>query len=481
MNETIYNVQTPKTRHSKWTFFSNALSQIPSSTIGAVQGGFLLFYYEVIIGLDIWLVFIAMSIFTIYNAINDPIFAFLIDRNLWFTKKWGRRFPWIAIGIVPWTLSIYLIYSVPDIDVSTNPWPIFFWLLISLFVLDTFSTLVHINYSVLRPDKFRTEEERRTFTKYYVPIDISAIILGMILPALFIDVIPGDKKSSYQIMAAVVAIFSLIFAILSLPGNREDQVIIDMYFSTKTNKKRMNFFKAFKEAITSRSFMVYFIYGLSYGISLAIIVSNLVYVTTFVLQVGSDVYIIILGLYLIGTLISVPFWLKYIKKVNDIKKAFVVAGFAYCIALFPLTFFQGLIDLIIMAFILGIASGGTTTFLFTILFPSVVDDFAVKTETNQKAVLLGISALLGRLTATVDELIFSIVHDLTGFIAGHDNYDSMAAIASNMDLVLIGIRLLQGIIPAFVLLIGTVIFWLFFPLTQDRVYENKLKLRELGL
>jgi len=469
MNETINNAQSPKTRHSKWTFLSNATFQLPSTMISAVLGGFLLFYYEVVIGLNVWLIVLAMSIFTVYNAINDPIIGFLVDRNIRFTRKWGRRFPWIIIGIIPWTLSVYLIFSVPDIDASANPWPIVGWLLLTLFVLDTFATLVNINVGALRPDKFRTEEERRRFSKYYTPIDILAIILGMLLPALFIDVIPGDKKASYQIMGGMIAIISLLFAFLSLPGNREDKIIIDRYFSTD-HDKRMNFFKATKEALKLKSFVVFFIFAMCYGITIALIVTNMIYITTFVLQVSAFTYLIILGLYLLGTFISIPFWLKYLKKINNNKKAFVVGGLAYCAALIPLTFFQGLNDLLIMAFILGFASGGLNTFTSTIIFPSVVDDFVVKTGKNQKGVLFGIWALLVRLVETLDELIFAIVHTITEF--ENDPYSASA---------IFGIRLLQGIIPAVVLLVGILVFWKFFPLTQDVILKNKAELEKLGL
>jgi Na+/melibiose symporter-like transporter len=50
----------------------------------------------------------------------------------------------------------------------------------------------------------------------------------------------------------------------------------------------------------------------------------------------------------------------------------------------------------------------------------------------------------------------------------------------NIGLVLIGIRLLQGFIPALVLLFGVLIMWKFFPLTQERILENKVKMKELG-
>ncbi len=477
----IKNVQSPKTRHSKWIFLSNAFFQLPDSIIGGVYSGFLLFYYEVVIGLSAWGVFLALSIFAVYSAISNPILGFLVDRNTRFTRKWGRRFPWILISIIPWPLSVYLLFSAPDIDVSANPWPIFGWLILSLLVLNTFSTLVHVNNSALRVDKFRTKEERRTFAKYYTPIDMLANILGLLLPALFIDIIPGDPKTSFAIMGGIVAIISLLFAILYLPSAREDKIMIDRYFSTKTDYKRMNLLKAFIELIKSKSFMVWFIFGMCYAISLSILVANMSYTTNFVLQVGYDTYILILGIFLMGTLISLPFWLKYIKKINNNKKAFVVASLAPCAALIPLTFFQELFDLLIMAFILGFAYGGTNAYSTAILFPSVVEDFIVKTGKNQKGVLIGISAFLGRLVSTIDELIFAVVHDLTGFVAGHDTYSEMAAVVPDMNLVLIGIRLLQGVIPAIVLFAGTLVFWKFFPLTQDVVLKNKAELEKLGL
>ena len=478
MNAINNFTESLETRHSKWTFLSNACGLLCSTLIGAVQG-FTLFYYEAVIGLNAWLIFIAMSIFMVYNGVNDPIIGFLVDRNMKFTRKWGRRFPWIAIGIIPWVFSIYLHFSVPDIDVSANPWAVFGWLLLTLVLLDTFGTLVNINYSALRIDKFQTEYERRRFTKYYAPFDILAIVIGMLLPPLFTDMIPGDPKTSYSMMGAIIAIIALLFAILSLHGNREDKIIIDRYFSPEYIK-RMNFFKAFVEAIKTKSFVVFFIFGTCLGIQISLVVVNMYYLTKFVLQADSLTYLLILGLNLIGTLISIPIWLKYIKKINNNKKALIVAGLASCAALFPLTFFQGLFDLLIMAFILGLAQGGLNSYVYTIISPSVIEDVIVKTKKNQKGVLFGISVLLGRLVASIDEFIIAIVHDLTGFVAGKETYDEMAAVVSDMTPILIGIRLIQGVIPALVLLVGVLIIWKFFPLTQERILNNKLKMQELG-
>ena len=480
MNETVTFNESTETRHSRVTFLSNASGLLCSTLIGSIQG-FTLVYYETVLGLNAWLIFVAMSIFLVYNGINDPIFGFLIDRNLRFTRKWGRRFPWIVIGIVPWVFSVFLHFSAPFVVTPGNPWPVFLWLLLTLVLLDTFGTIVNINYKALQMEKFRTEYERQRFTKYYAPMDILAILLGMLLPSLFISENPdiAVQLASYSFMGGVVAIIALLFGILSLHGNREDKIMIDRFYSPDS-VKRMNFFKVFKEALKSRTYMVYFIFGTCLGIQITLVVVNVWYLTTYVLQAGTLTYFLILGLNLLGTLISIPIWLRYIKKINNNKKALIVAGLASCAALFALSFFVGSIDLMILAFILGLAQGGLNSYVYTIIGPSVTEDVIVKMGKNQKGVLFGISALLGRLVASLDELIIAIVHDVSGFLPGYPTYDAMAAVVSDMTPVLIGIRLLQGVIPALVLLVGVLILWKFFPLTQERILANKLKMEELG-
>ncbi len=489
MNETINYTESLETRHSKWTFLSNAFGLLCATLIGAIQG-FTLFYYEAVVGLNATYIAIAMFIFLIYNGLNDPIIGFLIDRNLRFTRKWGRRFPWIVIGIVPWVLSVVLLFSAPNLPKDSfgsllDPYilPAFGWLLLSLVLIDTFGTLVGVNFKAIQMEKFRTEHERNRFSKYYAPMDILAILLGMLLPPLFTDMIPGDAFASYSMMAVILAVIALFFAILSLPGNREDKIMIDKYYSPDS-VKRAKFLKVLKEAITTKSYVVWIIFNVCNGIWIALVITNMLYTTTFVLQVSGDMFLIILGLNLVGTLISIPIWLRYIRKINNNKKAFVVAGLLSCAATFPLTFFQGLSDIIIMAFILGLAQGGLNSYIYTIISPSVNEDVIVKMGKNQKGILFGISAMLLRFVAFIDETIFAGVHDITGFIAGNDTYAEMlnavTLAGGDMNLVLIGIRLIQGVIPALVLLVGILIMWKFFPLTQERVLSNKAKMKELG-
>ena len=104
----------------------------------------------------------------------------------------------------------------------------------------------------------------------------------------------------------------------------------------------------------------------------------------------------------------------------------------------------------------------------------------VRTEKNQKGVLLGTWAFVGRFVNFMDELIIAIVFTIVGFKAGYDTYEELASAVDDIELALLGIRLLVSIIPMCVLLIGVVVFWKFYPLTKEKVMENRAKLKELG-
>jgi len=138
----------------------------------------------------------------------------------------------------------------------------------------------------------------------------------------------------------------------------------------------------------------------------------------------------------------------------------------------------------IFGFILGLVQGGLNSYIYTIVGPSVTEDVIVKMGKNQKMILFGISGMLFRFIAFLDEVIVAIVHNTTGFIEGNDNYaDMLAAVTlagGDMALVQMGIRLLQGVIPALILLVGVLVLWKFFPITQERLLSNKAKMEELG-
>lgn len=468
--------ETQGSRHSKLTYISFSTFNLVGSIIIAAQTVVLFFFYEAVIGLNIWYVFGGFIIAAVWDAVNDPLLGYLVDRNTRLTKRWGRRFPWILFAIIPWCLSLLLIYMPPDVDPKSNQLLLFGWLAFSLCLFDTFHTLIYVNIVHLRADKFRTEQERRTLASVFTPIDIIGQVSGLLLPPIFLSM--GEGNEMYAFMAVMISVITLIGSLIFLPGCREDQIMIDRYYAREY--KEMGFFEGLKESLKLKSFIIFIIMFSAYEIMVGLTTANSLYLVVFVLRADIDVVILVFALFLLGAMVSVPFWVRLAKKLDDNKKAFTIGGFAICASLIPMTFFQTLIDLLIFTFIMGFAMGSLWVLLLPVIQPNVLDDFVVNTEKNQKGIQVGLTTFIIRLTATIDELIIAIVHTLTGFKAGYDTYEGMAGTGTDMNLVMWGIRLLQGIIPMGVLLIGMLIFWKYYPLTQDIVKQNIAKLKELG-
>jgi Na+/melibiose symporter-like transporter len=104
----------------------------------------------------------------------------------------------------------------------------------------------------------------------------------------------------------------------------------------------------------------------------------------------------------------------------------------------------------------------------------VIDDSVVKFGKRDEGIYNGFQQFFGRMGLFFQVLIFTTVHVLTGFKERAPLIDQPAS-------AILGIQIHFALIPAIVMLIGTIIFWKYYKLTPDVVTKNQLKVEELGL
>ena len=107
--------EIPEILHSNKNIYSYGLGEFIMQTFSIAFGAYVFYFYEVEIGLNSWLVAIGFILYAIWNAVNDPLVGYICDRPFSFTKKWGRRFPWIISFIVPSILT-YVTFSLISRD-----------------------------------------------------------------------------------------------------------------------------------------------------------------------------------------------------------------------------------------------------------------------------------------------------------------------------------------------------------------------------
>ena len=457
--------------HSRKNMASYGFGKFLNEFIEMAFTSFYFFFYERAIGLQTELVFLAFIVYAIWNAINDPLVGYVTNRPFKFTKKWGRRKPWILIGGVPWIFSFILIFTPPNVDPIGGGWIICLWAIFSTCLYDFFGSIFFVNFASLFPDKFRSVKERRLATGIQTPIGIVGVALGAVLPPLIIT--DYAQAGLYVLNAGVVIIVALIVLGMSIPGYREDQILIDQYLETHKEHERFSFFKSLKGSLMLKSFVVFITSYTLYRCLVISVQASVPYYVEYVLAEGTSIQTILSAGFLIGALISSPTWAYIAQKTNNNRKIMLLGSLLLTIFTIPLIFITDWILAFIALILWGLGLGGFWTMIAPVL-ADVIDDSVVKTHKREEGVYNGFQQFFGRLGLLFQTVSFSLVHILTGF-------KEKQPLSAQPPEAIFGIQIHFALIPAIVMLIATLIFWKWYNLTPDIVTANQKKVKELGL
>ncbi len=438
-----------------------------------VFNAYLMFFYESAVGLNITYIALAMLIFTLWDAINDPLIGFLTDRLTKYTRKVGKRFIWIVIGIIPANFVLVLVFMPPAGNPATDPLPYFWWIVLTTVLFDSLYTICFVNVEALFPDKFRTDSARRRARGWGTPLSMLALPVANIVPPIILGVFGGiNAQAAYLPMILLIIATITPISLLMLPGMRENKEIIERYYISK--EKPQSFVTALKSTLKQKSFVYYIILFFGFQVVIGSLTASIPYAVNFVLPgppFGVEVNMILLfAVFLNGAIISVPFWIWVAKKLKNNKKTALIGGYCLVITTFSTTFYVGIFDSMIYQTLLGFAMGNFWV-LLTIYFSDVLDERVILTKSPNRGATVGIASFLNRFARAAQIGIFTIVHILTGFVEGAATQSPAAQV---------GIRLHMTYIPAVILLICTIIYWVKYPITPEVWMENQKKLKELG-
>ena len=462
-------IETNEIKHSKKGMVSYGFGCYVSEFFGMCFGTWVFFYYETEIGLNVWFTSIGFIIFAIFNAVNDPLIGYLTDRPFKFTKKWGRRLPWVIIGGVPWIFSYILLFTPPDVDPNSGALILFVWLVVMTCLYDTFASLFAVNFYSIFPDKFRGDSERRLASTLSTLVAALGTASGSIIPSLFIVF---GERSTYTLQAGVVVIVCLIALLVAIPGSREDQVRIDCYLkSCEEDIERRPFFKEFKICLKHKNYMAYVLSFMFYTCLVVTMIGSIPYVARFVLGVEAEDIMLIMAALLVGMFLSMPIWSMIADKTNNDRKTMIIAATFLTIATIPLFFINNYFIMIFAIFIWGLGEGGYWVMLSPVR-SSVIDESVVMTGRRIEGIYQGFQTFVSRASLVAQALSFAIVHSLTGFVETSD---------TQTDLAVFGVQIHFALLPMIFMIIATLLLWRFYKLTPDKVKEVKEKLAELGL
>jgi GPH family glycoside/pentoside/hexuronide:cation symporter len=400
---------------------------------------------------------IAATIYALWNAFNDPLFGYITDST---RSKRGRRIPYMRFTAPFLALTFILVWVAPP---KAGQQTLFWWMLITMLLYDTFYTIIGLVYSALLPEVTESDKERNDLQISSSLFGMLGTLLGFLIPDLVRPKTAADSfVPLYLAMIAVGAFGMALILITSFKvKERPEFTVVD---------EPLPFWDAIKFTFTSKSFIILVAENFMSILMSSLLLGSIFYLADYVLEWPA---IKLLAFLFIPLIIGIPLTTVFRQKFGVVAAQqilLILAGVALiAIAIVP----PALIPACIAIAGLGLAGPQTLT---NILFAQVADEDEVRSGVRREGAFFGVNALI---TKPAQSIAIWIIP----FILKHSNFVTRASQMGETFLnqppeAILGIKIFSGVIPGVACLLGALIL-VWYPLRQKYLAEVQEKVLEM--
>jgi GPH family glycoside/pentoside/hexuronide:cation symporter len=436
--------------------------------VGPAMTANLLTFYQLIFFTDVagiapGLAGSVLMIGKIWDAVNDPIVGVMSDRTQ--SKKWGRRYPWMLGGAIPFAITFMLQWVKPDL----NGMGLFWFYVVMGILFNTAYTAVNLPYTALTPEMTQDYNERTSLNSFRFTFSIGGSLLSIILMILVTLALPGKENQSNQYLIAsgiisVISIVTLIWCVFGTKArtlNHRDQ-------NLENEEENLPIVEQFKLAFKNRAFLYVVGIYLCSWLALQIMATVIQFFVLKYMQLPSSVANNLV-LAVQGTaLIALSFWSWFSGRYG--KKAAYFSGMGIWlvaqVGLFTLQ--PGQVNLM---YFLGILAGFGVSTAYLIpwsMLPDVIDLDELNTGKRREGFFYAFMVLLQKVGLAAG--LFAV-----GQALEHSGYNG--ALTVQPPAAIEAIRWSIGPLPTVFLILGVILAY-FYPITQSYHEEILLKLAE---
>lgn len=429
-----------------------SLGTLAASLVGITFASFGQFYYLDKLHVRPELIGLAMVLYGIWNAINDPIFGHVSDNT---RSRFGRRIPYVLFFSLPLAVSFALIWAAPT-GWAGQDWKLFWYFLVTIFFFDGLFTVVILNWYALFPEMYKTDRARTSVNALRQVMSIVGYVVGFALTPLIYT------SLGWTWMGVVYAAATAILLYAGALGLRENPEAF-------TREQPMQLKAALKASFTNRAFVLYAAAFFLLSIIFELVPAALPFYSKYVLGVPEESSTVVFAMLFLSSLVFLPLWMR----VTNRKGArFAILATSLCFAAGSLPFLAGkdLVTGLVATAGLGVGLSGMML-LLDVLLADIIDDDRLRTGNYRAGFYTGAQSLVGRLAISIQGVVLAAVLSTTG-------YDPTLAVQPASALV--GIKALLSFVPM-VLALGAFVFFYLYPLRKEVVEANKRRLEALAV
>ncbi|MGL6283740.1 MAG: MFS transporter [Microcoleaceae cyanobacterium] len=439
--------------------------------MGAVLSAFfLLLFFTNVAGLPAGLAGSILMIGKIWDAINDPIVGIMSDRTV---HPWGRRYPWMIYGAIPFGIFLFLQWIVP----SQNTTILFCYYVAISIIANTFYTVVNLPYTALTPELTQDYNERTSLNSFRFAFSIGGSIFALVLANIIFNIFATEPEKKYIILAAICSVIAILAIYFSVWGTwRQVMTNIQYIEAGDEGNENLSFPEQLKIAFSNKPFLYVIGIYLCSWLAVQLTTTIIPYFVMYWMNIP-ETQVPIIAIVVQTTALAMLFvWSAISKKIGKKAVYFWGSGF-YIMAQVGLFFLQPGQNsfMYFLAVLAGI--GISTAYLVPwSMIPDVIDLDELNTHRRREGIFYSFMVLLQKIGLALGLFLVGQMLQLSGFITQRIG----DPIPVQPESALFAIRIAIAPLPTFFLICGVFLAYLY-PITQTVHEEILLKLHERKL
>jgi len=413
-------------------------SGFPTQLMAQTFSAFVVYFYVTHLGVEPTWVAAAMIAHGILNAVLNPVVGALSDR---IRTPWGRRIPWIGLGIVPLVVAFALIWMPPELPAAG----LIVWFLIVVAVYDIAFVVVVLNISALFPEIFRTTDER---ARGNVPRQIFAI-LGIVLGTAGAPALYG--WIGWPGMAIVLSTVCLVLLVWSFAGGMIERRV------PEAASEAMRWGDQLKYTFANRAFVPYVLGSLFIQTSIAVILAALPFYVRYSLGAAEGEGSILLGAIFVTAIPSIVLWSAVVRRTSP-RTALLASVAVFGLAVLGYLMTSTVLAAALVGIAVGVGVGGLLQLLEVVL-AQIIDEDATRTGHRREGAYFGVNGFVVRGSVVLQAVVAAAVLTASGFDASLGDAQPEAVDG--------GIRLMVAVVPLVFAALAWLCFWLYPIRTRD--------------
>jgi GPH family glycoside/pentoside/hexuronide:cation symporter len=410
---------------------------------------YIIFFYVDVMKLPAYLAGIAMLIYAVWNAVNDPIAGFISDST---HTRFGRRIPYLAAGAIPFGIIFFLLWIPPFGALEQVPF-LFLYFLGFICLFDGFYTVTILNWASLYPEMFQSLKERAQVNAYRQSFGMLGLLIGVALPPLIYT------NLGWGWMGAIFGGLISLALLIALWGSHER-----MEYS---RGRSLSLSAALKATLENRSFLTFVFANLFVQFTFTIILATIPFFAKYVLEATPQTTALILAVAFLTAIPMLYVW-RNITVNHGAKKSFMASMLWLAISLIPLFFTKNIGMVLFTSALIGTGLAGFIL-VSDVIISDVIDEDEVNTGARREGMFFGMNAFITRFAIGLEALSMSSIFIITGY--NPYIFSQPREFESGQRLLLAGFPIIAMVL-AFVIM-------LLYPLAGKKLEELRTKMAEI--